>query len=913
MAGSNRTQARGAMGKPPPSQSETASAAQLGARATTSHALRQSDHNHQAAHHPQQEVRQPDLESRLSEGLEPMHTGGQHSKHDQIQHAAGEVDRLGLHVKDAISTISRLQGLGLQNRDIPLPKVIVLGEQSTGKSSVIEAISGIKTPRSTDTCTRCPLFITLESPADPRAKWHAHVSLRRTFFFDGKNGKGFKRRFPGFEQQDQSTTTRFMSTDDPDELEDIISRAQLALISPLIEYTEFLKPSIAHPIEAHQLKFSPNVVEIIVSHPGLPALSFYDLPGIIGQADSAYEVKFVRDLVIEYIKDEEALVLVTCSLANDIANSVAGGIARELKADERCVGVLTKPDRLPEGTSDTMLQDILEHKKFPLGHGYFVVRNLGQDQIEAGLTHQDARTQEQYFFETEAPWSTTLRSHEARFGTHGLQSFLSGKLAEQILARLPIIQKEIDHRLLTIEASLQQYPKPPTHNASRIIFDVVLDFSQELRKELEGEWPFKGWNNKWRLQRKAFFDGLISLKPTMATLGNRDQGLFAMSISNAFLGGSSGRSATDSIVIDEEEREIADTDTQMSDTPSTPTKKRKIEGTPVPSPLKTRCSDTSEPSPDFSEKRTKFQLDAVAEYLEDNSTTTIPGKTEPRVVHDMMLKSFSNWDLPVKAFFDGLEQKLRQQVKELFDRHFEKWQGTKLYGAAWKIIEEMLNLNFHQQRTTMADESLGDEMEGVYIFHTEIFSQEKDAIAQQYRQARFKTRFNMYKKERCQKLQKVMSPAEEAKLLRDPKMMALLNREPYSMEVDAAAEVTSYYVIAARRFHDSICMRIESKFFRQLRTQLRDELEQGLGIHDEVEGHRTAIRLLAEQSQREQERRNLVAQKEALLQGRQILEELRQKDYGNGAQSPGSNNGALNDSASSYGIPIPLQDEMEDV
>ncbi|KAH7074308.1 interferon-induced GTP-binding protein Mx [Paraphoma chrysanthemicola] len=911
MAGSNRTQARGAMGSPPPSQSEPASAAQLGAR--TSYALRQSDHNHQAAPHAQQESRQHDVESRLSEGLEPMHIDDQHFLHDQIQQAAGEVDRLGVHVKDAISTISRLQCLGLQNRNIPLPKVIVLGEQSTGKSSVIEAISGIKTPRSTDTCTRCPLFITLESPADPRAKWHAHVSLRHTFFFDGKNGKGFNRRFPGFEQQDQLTTTPFMSTDDPDKLEHIISRAQSALINPLTDYTEFLKPSIAHLRGDHRIKFSPNVVEISVSHPGLPALSFYDLPGIIGQADSAYEVKFVRDLVIEYVNDEGALILVTCSLANDIANSVAGGIARELKADDRCVGVLTKPDRLPEGTSDTMLRDILEHKKFPLGHGYFVVRNLGQDQIEAGATHQDARTQEQYFFETEEPWSTTLQSHKARFGTYGLQSFLSGKLAEQIVARLPIIQKEIDHRLLAIEADLQQYPKPPTHNASRIIFDIVLEFSQDLRRELEGEWPCKSWNNEWKYQRKAFFDGLISLKPTMATLGNRDQGLFAISISNAFLGGISGRSATDSIVIDEEEREITDTDTQMSETPSTPTKKRKVEGTPVPSPLQTHRSGTKEPSPDFSEKRMKFQLDAVAEYLADSSKTTIPGNTEPRVVHDMMLKSFSNWELPVKAFFDGLEQKLRQLVKRLFDRHFEKWQGTELNGAAWKIVEEMLNLNFHQQRTTMADESLGDEKEGVYIFHAEIFAQEKDTIIQQYRQARFKARFNTYKTERLRRLQKGMSPTEEAKLLRDPKMMALLNREPYSVELDVAAVVTSYYMTAARRFHDSICMRIESKFFRQLRTQLRDELEQGLGIHDEAQGHHTAIRLLAEQSQREQDRRSLVAQKEALLQGRQILEDLRQKNYGNGVQSPGSIHGSFNDSLSSYGIPTPLQDETEEV
>ena len=39
--------------------------------------------------------------------------------------------------------------------DVDVPTICVLGDQSVGKSSVIEAISGIKLPRALDTCTRC--------------------------------------------------------------------------------------------------------------------------------------------------------------------------------------------------------------------------------------------------------------------------------------------------------------------------------------------------------------------------------------------------------------------------------------------------------------------------------------------------------------------------------------------------------------------------------------------------------------------------------------------------------------------------------------------------------------------------------------------------------------------------------------
>jgi hypothetical protein len=217
--------------------------------------------------------------------------------------------------------------------------LIQVGEQSTGKSSVIEAISAIKTPRSTGTCTRCPLFIKLESPSDPTVGgWTAHVSLRRSFTYDAMKGRGSARRFPGWVQVQEPTTVDFMSTDDPGQLEQIIVRAQLATTHPFVEYEKFRQPDISHLKDEHSCSFSPNVICISISQPGLPALSFYDLPGIIGQSDTPEDVTFVKNLVTEYIKDPEALVLVTCSMETDIANSTAGGIARSLRATDRCIG-----------------------------------------------------------------------------------------------------------------------------------------------------------------------------------------------------------------------------------------------------------------------------------------------------------------------------------------------------------------------------------------------------------------------------------------------------------------------------------------------------------------------------------------------------------------------------------------------
>ena len=52
-----------------------------------------------------------------------------------------------------------LPSVGL-NGKIELPKIIVTGEQSAGKSSVLEAIAGFEfLPRDKKMCTKCPIRI----------------------------------------------------------------------------------------------------------------------------------------------------------------------------------------------------------------------------------------------------------------------------------------------------------------------------------------------------------------------------------------------------------------------------------------------------------------------------------------------------------------------------------------------------------------------------------------------------------------------------------------------------------------------------------------------------------------------------------------------------------------------------------
>ncbi|KAF2638633.1 P-loop containing nucleoside triphosphate hydrolase protein [Massarina eburnea CBS 473.64] len=801
-------------------------------------------------------------------------------------------EALGEHMKEAISIINRLESLGLQRFNIPLPKCVVLGDQSTGKSSVIEAISGITTPRSTDTCTRCPLYIQIGPSANANDGWHADVSLRRSYMYNG-NPKTSRATFPGWVANVVPEDRPFASTDSPVELEGIIERAQLATLSPLNDPAEFYSPEALHrdPNTFMRCDFSPNVVCIHISQPGLPALSFYDLPGIIGQAeneDSHFLVKFVKNLVSEYIKDPDSLILVTCSLEVDMENSTASGIARELKATNRCIGVLTKPDRLPAGNSREKLQAILGGNRFALGNGYFVVKNPDQNGINMGLTHRDARAQEERFFTLNEPWSmTTFQAYQHRFGTKNLQATLSIKLCTQIVNKLPEIRQQVQTRLAQVEAELEQLPEPPGFNAIRTISDMIQAFSEHIRKEIEADYPHNEWQNNWEKIHKSLFAAIESMRPSMMTSGSLDTGIYAAGISGK------GKSIDDAFVIDDDSDDGSNA--SMPDSLVTP-KKRKVEEAPVTPMRRMQMSafptTPSQQAPsrsagmkpttekeEYAKFRKIFKLDEVAQHLRGASKSRLPGQLNPKVVDDLIIATLEYWDLPMDQFFKELKQKLISMIQDVFVQHFQHWKDSALFREAWAIIEDLLNSNFTEQRTTMAVESLNDEREGPYVFNEDVFDQECKKTLEKYRLARYDARLRIYAKEFCAQTGRVWSPQEKQKAMKDEKLCVILHAEPYEKEVAMISHITSYYMIAARRFYDSLSIRVASKLFKRLRSTLRDDLDSGLGIHDGQNGPENAQRLLAEPAHRLEKRRELNRTKDALKDGLKYLNDLQEK-YG---------------------------------
>jgi hypothetical protein len=681
---------------------------------------------------------------------------------------------------------------------------------------------------------------------DPLAKWSAKVSLRRGFVYDGVTGDGFEHRFPGWHQTPGMSEQHFDTTNSREQLQDLIGRAQTALVCPRAPLSVFVnQPKALFPAQTSRCDFSPNVVIIEITAPELPNLSFYDLPGIIGQSrdpKKPFLVQFVRDIVTDYIKDPDALILLACSLNNDIATSAAGGLVRAHGSEARCVGVLTKPDKSAEVSEE--LRDVLNGSEFPLGHGYFVVRNLSQPEIDQGLTHHDARQRERHFF-SKAPWTTDFQRYESRFGTPNLQTFLSKKLAALVSDKLPIIREEIDNRLIDITNELGSIPETPSYSAVGIVARVVSSFALEVAQEMNHEFDHTNWWDDWEILQKAFYDALQAMKPKLKCGGRRDDSIFLHSLP--------GRSPEDSIVLDSDDEEGQNA--QTSEAPETPAKKRKREAdtpglpifkTPTKTPTKAKNTPNrrakpsksgNKPEPtDFSKEKKVFELDEIEAEIAAKSKSKVPGQVHHRVRKELMVLPTAKWELAVNLFFNTLEERLVKWLKTLFNKHFGSWNEAELYRRAWAAVDDIIQNNISEQRNVMAAGTLKDQKQ-VYIWPRETFEKEKAIYLSKYHDFRPTLRLKRYQEEMANHYDRDLTPKELKEMEKDAEVMKRVREEPYPNSVfDVMADVAAYYDIASSRFHNAICMRVESKFFTQLREELQAELVSTLAIFDGDDG-----------------------------------------------------------------------------
>jgi hypothetical protein len=421
---------------------------------------------------------------------------------------ATAIDHLTGPMKPMVLALNKLNHYGVGSiADVSVPQVVLVGDQSTGKSSLVEALAQIRVPRGAGTCTRCPLEISVLNHPGP---WTAEVKLHRKWTQVGP-GSDLNGGFPGWsESQASGVLEYFCDVSNVADLELAIQRAQLATLNPSKPPKRYLRMTAAAAAkEANiaDLQFSPNPVVVEIRGEELPNLSFVDLPGIISQSDAGHHlVTLVQTLAKYHMKQKNTLILLVVSMESDMMNSAASGLVREIGASDRCVGVLTKPDRRDE--DPRQWQDVLSGHKFQLELGYFVTKQPATGSLD--ISYEEARAEEMGFFGSDL-WQIDFPNVNKHQGTRNLQIALSKQLLAISSKSIPEIQIKLEEKLQVVEQELALLPEP-TKAPRYEIKTIVSEFHRMVDRDF-GRYRHKGHISTvragWKTMAEEFSNDII--------------------------------------------------------------------------------------------------------------------------------------------------------------------------------------------------------------------------------------------------------------------------------------------------------------------------------------------------------------------------------------------------------------------
>ncbi|KZS86992.1 P-loop containing nucleoside triphosphate hydrolase protein [Sistotremastrum niveocremeum HHB9708] len=379
--------------------------------------------------------------------------------------------------KRLMALITQLRGLGAQ-ADLDLPRIVCIGNQSAGKSSLVEAISGITVPRDAGTCTRCPTECRLTASS---GKWECQISLR--IEFDTKGKRLSKPKIVQFGAIIKDKTL----------VEIALRRAQAQILagdptdkgtmSKLLMMNEDEIRTFSE--QASFQKFSKNTICLDITAPDVVDFQFIDLPGIIQNAEPEL-VNMVETMVTENITGN-SIILVTLPMSDDLENQKAARLAQIADPEgRRTIGVLTKPDTLTAGSvrSRANWVDIIEGRKHPLHHGYYCTRQPDDSERARKISPEEARRVETEFFQKTEPWNTC--SEPSRFGTKNLVDKLSNLLTHITDQALPALRQKVDESLTASTAQLRKLPPPLTMDPSSELLSMITGFSSDAQSHVNG-------------------------------------------------------------------------------------------------------------------------------------------------------------------------------------------------------------------------------------------------------------------------------------------------------------------------------------------------------------------------------------------------------------------------------------------
>lgn len=364
-----------------------------------------------------------------------------------------------------LDTIDHLRSQGISHY-VSLPQIIVCGDQSSGKSSVLEALSEVSFPVQSSLCTRFPTELVLRKTT---AAAGVEPGIKVSIVPDPERSRDERHALETFHQRLDSLT----------DMTELVNRASEAM-----------------GISTFGRSFCKDLLRIELSGPAMPQLTIVDLPGLVHSAtknQTETDVAIVKQIVQTYMREPRSVILAVISAKNDYANQIVLKLAREAdRTGTRTLGIITKPDTLEAGsTSENQFVYLAQNRDVSLGLGWHVLKNMDSD--KGAFSLQDRNAIEAGFFAGRA-WNTALLP--SHLGIGNLRKRLNQVLVGQISTELPSLVDEIEDRVDDCRCRLAKLgsPRATLEQQQSYLFSISQLFQNIVKAAIDGSYndPFFG-------------------------------------------------------------------------------------------------------------------------------------------------------------------------------------------------------------------------------------------------------------------------------------------------------------------------------------------------------------------------------------------------------------------------------------
>jgi GTPase SAR1 family protein len=336
--------------------------------------------------------------------------------------SALNTDGLADEQRGLLDLVDKLQFAQLD--DVKLPQIVVVGDQSAGKSSVLEALTGTPFPRDAGACTRFATEIRMRRSKEASLTVSIIPDKNRPY-----NEQTKLRQYGGAVSQNTSF--------------DAMMRDAVELIAP---------KNIPGRFAAR------DILVVEKRGPDMPLLTLVDLPGLVRVANrdqSDADIQTIETLSDRYMKSPRTIILAVVGGNNDYVQAPILQKARHFDPHgSRTIGVLTKPDLTEKIGLEEKFIDLVCNKDaenhFKLG--WFVLLNPGPPGPGEEWPGAEERKMREDAFFGSSKWSVLPPE---MCGVGPLRQKLSVQLQRHIGRHVKSLRKQIQDAHLRCEKQLK--------------------------------------------------------------------------------------------------------------------------------------------------------------------------------------------------------------------------------------------------------------------------------------------------------------------------------------------------------------------------------------------------------------------------------------------------------------------------